>query len=129
MSDDVFKALILTAGTVITALLGYLGIITTATRRHARAARDQVQNSHPTNLRDDLDEKFRGLTSLVTTAVRDIGGIKSDIREVRREAADDRRHTLDALRIERERINKIEDAKAVAVAEVAEALRRSQHKE
>lgn len=122
MTEGVIVAIIAVFGSIIVALLGYLGVTANITRRHAKAARFGVENEHPLNLRDDLDEKFHGLAALVRGAVSDIGGVKSDIRQVRREASDDRRLTAEALAIERERINKIENAKAIAVAAVAQAL-------
>lgn len=49
-----------TFGIIIAALIaggfGYLGVAQERTRRHAKAAREQVQNTHETNLRDDLDD-------------------------------------------------------------------------
>lgn len=101
---EVVVAAIVTFGTVITALLGYLGIVATSTRRHAKAARNEVQNSHDTNLRDDLDLKFAGLADLVTGLVGDVGGIKEDIRIIHRDAGEDRR----ALESERKRIRDLE---------------------
>jgi hypothetical protein len=41
---------------LITAGFGYLAVVQDRTRRHAKATREQVQNTHETNLRDDLDE-------------------------------------------------------------------------
>lgn len=86
---DIAVAAIVTFGTIITALLGYLGVVATGARRHAKAARYEVQNTHPTNLRDDLDEKFEGLAGLVKTVIdrqaeqgKDIGGIRADVRHL-----------------------------------------------
>lgn len=108
VSDNVLVAIIITVGTVLAALLSYLGIVATGARRHAKAARNQVQNSHDTNLRDDLDTKFAGLAVLVKGLVLDVGGMKSDIRGIRRDASDDRRAAGEAIAAEREHIRKLE---------------------
>lgn len=111
VSDPVLIAIIGAFGVVMAALLGYLGITATITRRHARAAsnsaaetRDEVKNSHTVNLRDDLDAKFEGLAVLVKSMARDVGGMKADIRGIRTDASDDRRNATEALAAERERI-------------------------
>lgn len=51
MSEAVVVAIVTTVGLVVVA------IISNRTRQHAKAARDQVQNSHSTNLRDELDNR------------------------------------------------------------------------
>ena len=104
-ADNVTVAAIITFGSVITALLGYLGVVATGARRHAKAARHEVQNSHEVNLRDDLDVKFKGLADLVKGAVADIGGIKEDIRIIHREASQDR----EVNATERERVRRLEE--------------------
>lgn len=123
-SDDIIVAAITTFGIIITALLSYLGVVATGARRHAKAARTQVQNSHTINLRDDLDTKFRGLAGLVEGLVddvsevkddiggvkKDVGGIKEDIRIIHRDAGEDRR----ALERERERIRELEQTRPPA---------------
>jgi hypothetical protein len=50
---EVLVAIVTTGGLVITALLANRG------RQHTKATRDQVQNSHATNLRDDFDAMKR----------------------------------------------------------------------
>jgi hypothetical protein len=75
------------------------------------AGRPPHTNSHkksdgtPLNLRDDLDEKFEGLANLVKSVVLDLGGMKSDIRGIRREALVDR----EAAATDRKHIRKLED--------------------
>lgn len=49
---------------LITAGFGYLGVVADRTRRHAKAAREQVQNTHETNLRDDIDELKEAVTRI-----------------------------------------------------------------
>ena len=91
-SDDVLVAVITTFGIILTALLGYLGVVATGARRHAKATRNEIQNSHDMNFRDDLDEKFGGLSGLMRIVIKDQGGMKEDIRLIRREAIADREH-------------------------------------
>ncbi|MGV8852333.1 MAG: hypothetical protein ACOH1M_07190 [Rhodoglobus sp.] len=109
MPETAQVQLIITFGSIISAIVTAGGIVLVAmlnrTRQHAKVAADQTKNSHETNLRDDLDEKFLDLTVLVRGAVADIGGMKSDIRQIHRDASDDR----DALAKERERIRALEE--------------------
>ena len=107
-TENVVVAVIITFGTIIAALLGYLGVVATGARRHAKAARLGVENEHPKNLRDDLDEKFQGLADLVKTVVTDIGGIRSEIRNIRLDATADRKAAGEAIAAERERILTLE---------------------
>jgi Protein of unknown function (DUF2746) len=76
--------------------------------------RKAVVNSHSVNLRDDLDEKFNGLASLVkegfahtaaeTMEVRkEIGGVRAEQRELRKN-----------LETERDRIRELEDTRPTA---------------
>ena len=97
--SNVIVAAIVTFGTIIAALLSYLGVVATGARRHAKAARHEVQNSHTVNLRDDLDAKFKGLEAALLgfgddlgAVKKDIGGMRSDIRLIRTEASQDREH-------------------------------------
>lgn len=60
---------------LITAGFGYLGIIQDRTRRHAKATREQVQNTHSTNLRDDLDQ-FKASVDHRFTRIEDSLGIE-----------------------------------------------------
>ena len=48
----------LVLATMITAGFAYLGVQGDRTRRHAKASRMQVENSHSTNLRDELDDRL-----------------------------------------------------------------------
>lgn len=101
---ETIQAIIVTLGVTTTAMSGVAVAMIARTRSHAKAAADQVQNDHSSNLRDDLDDKFDSLTELVKLAVADIGGIKSDLRQIRKEAGEDR----EALSNERERIRRLE---------------------
>lgn len=66
--------------------------------------REQVQNTHETNLRDDLDD----LTNLIQEmskkqdrqyeqSQRDIGGLRQELRQVREDQTEDRKTTHSAL--------------------------------
>lgn len=87
MSDAVAVAMITgVGGPLVVGLLGWLstratgrrlgeridGVASTTERlsEHTRQVRNQVQNSHSTNLRDDLDEKFESLNARVDNVVR-----------------------------------------------------------
>lgn len=59
-----------------------VAVITTRTRHDARAAREQVQNGHSTNLREELDDRheetrgwFRGLARVVGGLVLAVAGV------------------------------------------------------
>ena len=87
-------------------------------QRHAEAAADGVTNQHETNLRDDLDGKQDETRGLLTEAIdklaqiqkvqvdqaRDIGGIRSELRQL---------HESDAEQVrqanrDRERMDQLE---------------------
>ena len=113
MTDEVIVAMLGTFGLIFTALLSFIGVVVTVTRKHAKAARYEVQNNHDTNLRDDLDEKFQSFTALLKTQGADLGGMKSDIRAIHRENAAAR----DAAARERDRLTRhIDKALTEAVA-------------
>ena len=95
MSPDVQVAIITTLGAVIVGLLGYLGVAHAGLRRDAKATREQVQNSHSTNLRDDLDDVRRNLalvldsqqsnTALLRSHGYELGHLRRDIQQERSE--------------------------------------------
>lgn len=91
------------AGIIIAALLGLIGTLLGLILRNTRKVHEQVANNHiddqgnPINMRDDLDDKFDGLATLVKGVAEtqkaqtaDIGGLRAEIRQVRSEQADDR---------------------------------------
>lgn len=87
MSDAVLLGAIGSMQAVAVALIYVMG------RRQARstdAIRYEVTNDHDQPLRDDMDEKhgavIRGINTVaatVRTIMRDIGGIRHDIRQLR----------------------------------------------
>lgn len=54
-------------GVLITVVGTLLGILIDRGRRHAKAAREQVENSHETNLRDESDERHGENVSRLST--------------------------------------------------------------
>lgn len=111
-------ALITAGSAIVVAFFGYLGVITQRTHANSKAALGEVRNSHQTNLRDDLDEKFKALgdqfqglsTDLADVKLdlsgvkKDVGGLKEDVRIIRRDQTTDRQ----AVAEERERIRDLE---------------------
>lgn len=72
-SDAVLTALIASVTTVIVALLN-------RTRQHAKAAREQVENNHSTNLREESDERHTENQTLLKQLALDVGGMRQDMR-------------------------------------------------
>lgn len=108
---DVYQTIAGWAVLITVALIGLIGVLLGLILRNqhtnaqtGRATLHQVKNSHDTNLRDDLDDKFDGLAGLVKGAVGDIadvklnvnilsgdvGGIKADIRQIHTDQTADR---------------------------------------
>ncbi|MEU8327301.1 DUF2746 domain-containing protein [Micromonospora sp. NPDC048839] len=98
MEPPVQAAIVTACGTVSVALIG---VVVELLRRqhkrlgevkaHAAAARDQVQNSHTTNLRDDIDRVLAGLDQVIETQRqhgKDIGGLREELRTERIERID-----------------------------------------
>lgn len=79
---------------------GVLGV-----RSRVKRVQAQVENDHTTNMREEADERhqensraLRWLVATVQTVVRDIGGLRQDLRDLRGE-----------VRHERDRIDDLED--------------------
>lgn len=86
--------------TVALIAAGMLGV-----RSRVKRVQAQVENDHTTNMREEADERhqensraLRWLVATVQTVVRDIGGIRQDLRDLRAE-----------VRHERDRIDDLED--------------------
>lgn len=110
-------------GLIITAIVGpstlaILGVLLNRKVNKISAATNatlhQVKNSHEVNLRDDQDDKHAELVGLVTsvrdqvkTQGRDIGGLRGDMRELRR----DQSQLREEFSAERERIRDLEDTR------------------
>ncbi|XVV02754.1 DUF2746 domain-containing protein [Actinosynnema sp. CA-248983] len=91
MSDPIVVAL-------ITSGFGFLGIVAGLLKRqdkklsevkeHTAEARKQVQNSHSTNLRDDLDKVIAGLGQVLDGQVRHDVALNDLRREIGHERAE-----------------------------------------
>ncbi|MEX1655506.1 DUF2746 domain-containing protein [Streptomyces pseudovenezuelae] len=95
VDTSVQVALVGAGGTVIVALVGAVvellrrqaGAINEV-REHAQEARDQVANTHSTNLRDDLDAVASAIDRVLAHQEQhsvDIAALRSDIAHERRE--------------------------------------------
>ncbi|WP_371671219.1 DUF2746 domain-containing protein [Streptomyces sp. NBC_00289] len=86
-------AVVTAGGTVGVALVGVLvelvrrqGSALAEVREHAQEAREQVSNTHSTNLRDDLDRVIAGLDRVLEGQAehsRDIRGLRADLSHER----------------------------------------------
>lgn len=92
MSDPVVVALITSANAIVTLILG------AKLSGRVKRVQAQVENDHSTNLREEQDERHAELISNQKHAARDIGGIREEIRGMRKD-----------IRRERERIDDLED--------------------
>lgn len=90
----------------VTALLvALIGAGVLSTRRRIKRVQAQVENDHTTNMREESDERhaensraLKWLVGTVKTLVRDVGGIRQDLRDLRGD-----------LTHERDRIDDLED--------------------
>jgi Mg2+/citrate symporter len=70
MTEQTTIALIGSAGLVLAAFMSVIIAMLNRTRQHARATRDQVENSHTTNLREESDRRHsENTTRLVNLQV------------------------------------------------------------
>lgn len=103
MSEGVLIALIAAGPGMVTAALGALSLVKVRRiRQDTAATRDQVENNHDTNLREEADERheenaglLRQLVTTVNGVVRDLGGIRAEIRALRDDDADQRERLHD----------------------------------
>jgi L-asparaginase/Glu-tRNA(Gln) amidotransferase subunit D len=93
MEPTVQVALVSTGGTILVTLIG---VVVEMLRRNRKAltevqenvqvARDQVANSHSTNLRDDMDslhDDVREVLDVLRQHGKEIGGLREDLRQER----------------------------------------------
>ncbi|MGW3336216.1 DUF2746 domain-containing protein [Streptomyces sp. NPDC001009] len=95
MSPDVQVAAVSAGGMITVALVGVLvelvrrqGTALAEVREHTQEARDQVANTHTTNLRDDLDRVISGLDRVLVGQARhsrDIRDLRADLSHERAE--------------------------------------------
>jgi hypothetical protein len=97
LDSNVQVALVSAGGMVTAALVGVLvelvrrqGTALNEVREHAQEAREQVSNTHTTNLRDDLDRVIEGLDRVLVGQAEH----KRDMRELRAELAHERSERL-----------------------------------
>jgi archaellum component FlaC len=101
LSEAIVVSLIVAVGGVLAAIFGrQIRLI----RLDASASRRQVENSHPTNLRDDMDDQHREVMGQLGRVADRLEGTASDIRGIRKDIGrleskddrlDDRIHELD----------------------------------
>lgn len=94
MDAGVQAAVVTSVGTVAAAGLGVVGVMRRQSRalgevrENAREAREQVTNSHKTNLRDDLDRVINALELVLEGQRRhdsELSQLRSDLGQERRE--------------------------------------------
>ncbi|NWF28256.1 DUF2746 domain-containing protein [Streptomyces sp. PKU-EA00015] len=97
LDPNVQVALVSAGGVVTAAFMGVLvelvrrqGTALAEVREHAQEARDQVSNTHTTNLRDDLDQVISGLDQVLEGQAEH----SRDIRELRTELSHERSERL-----------------------------------
>lgn len=73
-------ALILVAG-INTLGLVLVAVIGLRTKRDTKELREQVQNSHETNLRDELDERHESNATILKRIARDLAAFRAEARE------------------------------------------------
>lgn len=88
LDADVQKMLVSGVLGLFASLVG--GLLEMLRRHHKRLGQvqEQVQNSHTTNLRDDMDalhDDVRTILGLSTQNTKDIGALREDLRTERRE--------------------------------------------
>lgn len=89
MSDGVIISLITTGGAVLIALLEFMRRQHKAigeVRETASITREQVQNSHTTNLRDDIDRVLTGIDMLHENSRQhgyELGHLRRDLQQER----------------------------------------------
>lgn len=96
MSD--LSAIFDSAADAVTAILvALIGIGVVGTRARVKRVQAQVENDHSTNMREEADERHKEnasalqwLVNTVKTVVRDIGGLRQDIRDLRADITHER---------------------------------------
>lgn len=95
MEPSIAVAIIAATASIATAGLGF------AQRRHVADVREQVKNSHGTNLRDDIDRVLDGMELLLESQrqhAKEIGGLREEMRHERVERRDLEQRLDDHLR-------------------------------
>ncbi|MEU4155688.1 DUF2746 domain-containing protein [Actinoplanes sp. NPDC026670] len=91
LEAPVQAAIVTTFGTIAVALIGIILELLRRNHKKLGAVKDQVQNSHSTNLRDDID-----------VVIAELRGLRTEVRQERSERFDYEQRTNERLtRIER----------------------------
>lgn len=86
MTEGETIALITAMQAVIVAAITTLGaVLYRGLRKRTEAIRYDLTNDHSKPLRDDMDDKHRESMRVIRTVVRDIGGMREDVRQLRRD--------------------------------------------
>lgn len=89
VTDAQLNAWLTFFGGIIVAGLGLIAALANRTRQHAKASRNQVENDHSTNLREEQDTRHResmaAIRELRTHVDRRFDATGSDIRGLRRD--------------------------------------------
>lgn len=91
LEPAVQSAAVTALGTVLVALVGVAIELLRRSHKRLGTVTDQVQNTHQTNLRDDVDSVLAALERIEATQRQhghDIGGLRHEIRQERTERAD-----------------------------------------
>ena len=82
MTENVLIAIITSLNAIVLAVVGIVGSVIL---RRVGAVRAQVQNSHDTNLRDDLDGKHDQNRGVLLAIQRDIAWLMRMVADLRRD--------------------------------------------
>lgn len=88
MTEAVIVQSITTLGIVLVAIIGAwlpLRSKLNTIGQDAKEAREQVKNSHTTNLREEGDERHAEITEALTELTRDVRGLRDDHEATRRD--------------------------------------------
>lgn len=128
MDPTVQVAIVTTAGGIGVAVVGALaefvrrqGKAINEVREHSQEARKQVQNSHSTNLRDDVDRVLAGIEKLVAGQANHAEALRQHGREIgglRRDIAHERVERLEVARRLDGHLTTVASATAATVAAV-----------
>lgn len=101
---------------VLVAIIGGIGMVTTALlanrgRQHAKATREQVENHHDTNMRDEGDQRHNQNVKTLARLETVVDGLANDLRGLRRDVgrlATADQHLTERTTANAERIRELE---------------------
>jgi hypothetical protein len=107
LDSSVQAAMVTAFGAVLVALVGVALELLRRNHKRLGAVRDQVQNNHPENLRDDVDRLLSGVDQILAGQqtqdlmlrehTRDINGLRTELRHERAERLDVERRLTNHL--------------------------------